>query len=33
MENESNKRIMEWSPAIATPVIGNKMINSNDKIK
>ena len=25
--------LTKWSPAIATPVIGNKMINSNDKIK
>lgn len=25
--------LTEWSPAIATPVIGNKMINDNDKIK
>lgn len=25
--------LTKWSPAIATPVIGNKMINGNDKIK
>lgn len=25
--------LTKWSPAIATPIIGNKMINDNDKIK